>query len=61
MRKPVNGIKKDKISITLDGDLLQKVRARAEAEERSVAQYINRVLKIVIREAEEKEKESGNA
>ena len=36
---------KEKISITIDGDLLEKLRERAEADDRSLAQYINLVLK----------------
>ena len=36
---------KEKISITLDGDTLQKIKQKAEAEDRSHAQYINLVLR----------------
>ena len=36
---------KDKISITIDNDLLEKVRAKAEEDDRSLSQYINLVLK----------------
>ena len=36
---------KEKISITIDGDLLEKLRERAEADDRSLSQYINLVLK----------------
>lgn len=36
---------KDKISITLDNDLLEKIREKAEADDRSLSQYINIVLK----------------
>lgn len=36
---------KDKISITIDGDLLEKIREKAEADDRSLSQYINLVLK----------------
>ena len=36
---------KEKISITIDSDLLEKIREKAEADERSLSQYINLVLK----------------
>ena len=36
---------KEKISITLDGDTLQKIKEKAEAEDRSLSQYINLVLR----------------
>ena len=36
---------KEKISITIDADLLQKLREKAELDERSLSQYINLVLK----------------
>ena len=36
---------KERISITIDGDLLEKLREKAEADERSLSQYINLVLK----------------
>lgn len=36
---------KEKISITIDGDLLEKIKILAEYDDRSVSQYINIVLK----------------
>ena len=36
---------KEKISITIDSDLLEKVREEAENDDRSLSQYINIVLK----------------
>ena len=36
---------KEKISITIDCDLLEKLRANAEADDRSLSQYINLILK----------------
>lgn len=36
---------KEKISITIDGDLLEKLKLRAEEDDRSLSQYINMVLK----------------
>ena len=36
---------KDKISITVDSDVVQKIKELAEADDRSFSQYINMVLK----------------
>ncbi len=36
---------KEKISITLDGDLLEQIKKMAEEDDRSLSQYINTVLK----------------
>ena len=36
---------KEKISITIDSDLLEKAKEAAEADDRSLSQYINLVLK----------------
>lgn len=36
---------KEKISITIDGDLLEKLRVCAEEDDRSLSQYINMILK----------------
>ena len=36
---------KEKISITIDGDLLETLRKQAECDDRSLSQYINLVLK----------------
>ena len=47
---------KDKISITIDSDLLEKLKDRAEYDDRSLSQYINLVLKRHIEELEKKEK-----
>lgn len=43
---------KEKISITVDGDLLEKIRIAAENDERSLSQYINLVLKEHIKNIE---------
>ena len=44
---------KDKISITLDSDILEKLREIAEADDRSLSQYINLVLKKHLEEQRE--------
>ena len=36
---------KDKISISIDSDLLEAIRKKAEEDDRSLSQYINLVLK----------------
>ncbi|MBQ7535327.1 MAG: ribbon-helix-helix protein, CopG family [Stomatobaculum sp.] len=49
MRTPVNGIAKERISITVDAEVLEKVRIMAERDDRSLSQFINRVLKKAVR------------
>lgn len=44
---------KEKISITIDGDLLERVREAAELDDRSLSQYINLVLKEHLKAKEE--------
>ena len=36
---------KDKVSITLDSDLIAQLKILAESEDRSFSQYINKILK----------------
>lgn len=36
---------KEKLSITLDGDILEKIKELAEKDDRSLSQYINMVLR----------------
>ena len=43
---------KDRISITIDSDILEKLRDRAEYDGRSLSQYINIVLKRHLEELE---------
>lgn len=47
---------KDKISITIDSDLLEKLREIADADCRPLSQYINLVLKKHIDELESRQK-----
>lgn len=44
---------KEKISITVDNDLLTKLKIEAEKDDRSLSQYINLVLKQHIVKTEE--------
>lgn len=43
---------KEKVSITLDADVIEKIRLLAEADDRSFSQYINMVLKEHAQKAE---------
>ena len=45
--KGVAGMKelKEKISITIDSDIIKKTKELAEQDDRSLSQYINKVLK----------------
>lgn len=45
---------KEKISITIDWDVLEKIKQFAENDDRSLSQYINLVLKSHIKDLEEK-------
>ena len=46
---------KEKISITLDNDLLERIRYLAEYDDRSLSQYINLVLKKHLEELDKKQ------
>lgn len=41
---------KEKISITVDSDVLAKIKQKAEEDDRSLSQYINLILKKHIEE-----------
>ena len=41
---------KEKISITIDSDLLERLRIEAEEDDRSLSQYINLILKEHIKD-----------
>ena len=43
---------KEKISITIDWDVLENLKSYAEEEDRSLSQYINMVLKKHIKQKE---------
>lgn len=45
---------KEKISITIDNDILAKLKEKAELDERSLSQYINLILKQHIKATDEK-------
>ena len=45
---------KDKIIITIDNDLLEKLREKAEYDDRSLSSYINLILRKHIEESEKK-------
>lgn len=50
---------KEKVSITLDSDLLDKIKYEAEKDDRSLSQYINMVLKRHINRISQKENNLG--
>ena len=39
---------KEKVSITLDCDVVAEIHRRAEEDDRTFSQYINRVLKLYL-------------
>ena len=45
---------KQKISITIDSDILEKIKEKADYDDRSLSQYINLVLKKHLEEEENK-------
>ena len=45
---------KDKISITIDNDLLEKLREKAENDDRSLSSYINLILRKYLEGLERK-------
>lgn len=49
---------KEKISITIDNDILKKLRDLAETDERSLSQYINLILREHIRSIDVDSKEN---
>ena len=46
---------KEQISITVDGDLLEKARKLAENDDRSLSQFINIALKADVKKIEKKD------
>lgn len=49
---------KDKVSITLDSDIVQIIRDMAEDDDRSFSQYINMVLRDWIKQQERNKPEN---
>ncbi len=45
---------KQQLSITLDGDIIERIKVLAEEQDRSVSQYINLVLKSHLKRVDEK-------
>ena len=44
---------KEKISITIDWDVLERLKQLAEEDERSLSQYVNMVLKNHVKKTDE--------
>ena len=51
---------KEKLSITLDNDLIEKLRRYAEEDDRALSQYINLVLKRHVEQLENLEATSAH-
>ncbi len=51
---------KEKISITIDGDLLETLKALAEEDDRSLSQYINITLRTHIKKLNKPEKKTDS-
>ena len=47
---------KERISITIDSDVLEKIKEKAEYDDRSLSQYINIILKRQLEKDEEQSK-----
>ena len=41
---------KEKVSITLDSDLVNRIKSLAEADERSFSQFVNKILKEYVKQ-----------
>lgn len=52
---------KEKISITVDSDLLEKARSEAERDDRSLSQYINLVLREHLKAKVKRESDPQNS
>lgn len=48
---------KEKISITIDNDILQFIKEKAEFDDRSLSQYINLILKQHVKSFADEKKE----
>ncbi len=48
---------KERISITLDSPILEKIKLRAEVDDRPVSSYINLVLKAHLERLERREQQ----
>lgn len=49
---------KERVSVTLDDDIIRKIRELSEEDDRSFSQYVNIVLKEHIKNISEKQNES---
>ena len=50
---------KEKISITIDNDILAKLKEEAEYDDRSLSQYINIILKHHLKKLDKKNKQQS--
>lgn len=47
---------KNKVSITLDSDIIEQLKILAEEDDRSFSQYINMILKDYLNQVQKKER-----
>lgn len=52
---------KSKVSMTIDDDILEKLKILAEEDDRPLSQYINRVLRAHVKEVSEKKEDRGGS
>ncbi len=52
-RPSMGKFSKQRISITIDPDLIEILKVKAEEDDRSLSQYINRVLRKLLMNKEE--------
>ena len=45
---------KNKVSITLDADIIEKLKELAEKDDRSFSQYINLILRNYLKDSQDK-------
>lgn len=50
---------KTKVSITLDSDLLEELKVLAEQDDRSLSQYINLLLKELVKSKQAKQSQKS--
>lgn len=51
---------KSKVSITLDSDIIEKIKLLAEQDDRSFSQYVNMILKEHLNNSSFSENQSNN-
>ena len=52
MRTTKGGKRKARVSVTLDEELVERLKTRADEDDRSVSQYVNRLLRLYLSDME---------